>query len=487
MRETSRALRRTVLSLALAASCGLVVGGTAAGTPTGRNGPIYFSSDRHGTWDVYAMGPTGHTQFRLTDLPGDEVPVAAAEDDPYVFEYATSRSGGWDLWSRRVTGPADFVAGGEASAPPPVAVYGDRPVYATPVQETAATPAFAVPGARAWVETNSAGLRRLSVFDGTRTVPLTFGLSAAVVARTDFGSPAASTWSGYRVHQPPGCDQPPSSPLFHGCPTNPYYTPPAYQVPCLLPTRELAFESNLSGSYKLYRSDGTALQQVTHGAGDDADPDWSPDCRYLAFARRSGANYDIWVVRLSDGLETRLTSAAASDTDPVWSPHGDEIAFVSDRAGNDDIWTIDVVRRGADVVGATNFRNLTQNVAADRTPIWQPIVAPPNAGGTPLAPPSGGGAAVRCTQRVTSASGGTLSGTAGRDVLCGGSGPDTLRGNGGDDILVGNGGNDRLYGGSGNDDLRARDGRRDAVVDGQTGTDDAQIDVGLDPHAVESF
>jgi hypothetical protein len=487
MRESSHALRRTLLLLAAALGCAVVVVAPAAGTPSGRSGVLYFASDRHGSWDVYAMDGAGRAQFRLTDLPGDEIPVAAAEDDPRVFEYATTRSGGWDVWARTVTGPSDFAAGVSSTAFP-VQVFGDRAVFAAAAQETAATPALATPGARAWVETNEGGLRRVSVSNGTSSARLTFGLSQTVLARTDFGSPAASTWSGYHVRQPPGCDLPPTSPLFHGCTTNPYYTPPQYQVPCPLPSRQLAFASNLGGLYKLYRSvDGSSLAQVTHGTGDDGHPDWSPDCRYLTFERRLGTNYDIWVVRVADGRETRLTTAPAADTDPVWSPQGDAIAFASDRTGDSDIWRIDVIKSGADVVGSRNFRDLTRTPSAERAPIWQPIIAPPNAGGTPLAPPAGGGAAVRCTQVVTSAAGGTLAGTPGRDVLCGGAGVDTLRGNGGDDVVVGGGGSDRLYGGSGNDDLRARDGHRDAVVDGGAGADDAEIDIGLDPHAVESF
>src|SRR5437764_968951 len=123
MRGIACALGRTLLLLGTATTCAAVVVDPAAGTPSGRNGPIYFSSDRHGSWDVYAMDGAARGQFRLTDLPGDELPVAVSQDDPRVFEYATNRSGGWDIWARTVTGPADWAAGA-ATTPPSVQVFG---------------------------------------------------------------------------------------------------------------------------------------------------------------------------------------------------------------------------------------------------------------------------------------------------------------------------------------------------------------------------
>lgn len=58
----------------------------------------------------------------------------------------------------------------------------------------------------------------------------------------------------------------------------------------------------------------------------------------------------------------------------------------------------------------------------------------------------------RCDQTAP-ASGGTLEGTMGDDVLCGGPGPDHLIGYGGNDVLIGRGGNDHLQGYAGDDVL----------------------------------
>jgi len=77
------------------------------------------------------------------------------------------------------------------------------------------------------------------------------------------------------------------------------------------------------------------------------------------------------------------------------------------------------------------------------------------------------------------------------DVLLGSSGANQFYGVGGDDLLNGYGGNDylngggrgdRLYGGSGNDGLYAKEGYRDIVIDGGSGTDWVRRDAG-DPLA----
>ena len=63
----------------------------------------------------------------------------------------------------------------------------------------------------------------------------------------------------------------------------------------------------------------------------------------------------------------------------------------------------------------------------------------------------------------TTATGRTLTGRAGADVLRGTSGPDVIAGRGGNDRLYGGKGRDRLDGGAGNDTIYARDGARDVI------------------------
>lgn len=69
------------------------------------------------------------------------------------------------------------------------------------------------------------------------------------------------------------------------------------------------------------------------------------------------------------------------------------------------------------------------------------------------------GTAGRVTFDSANASGVSLTGGAGDDLLTGHTGNDTLTGNGGDDILTGEGGEDTLIGGSGADTLDGGTGK----------------------------
>jgi len=75
-----------------------------------------------------------------------------------------------------------------------------------------------------------------------------------------------------------------------------------------------------------------------------------------------------------------------------------------------------------------------------------------------------------------------VSGGAGADQLVGSGADEALAGLGGNDVLDGGAGWDAFVGGAGNDAVRARDGRRDALIDCGSGKDTATAD-GSDPRA----
>ncbi len=87
---------------------------------------------------------------------------------------------------------------------------------------------------------------------------------------------------------------------------------------------------------------GQGLARLTVGARMTKDPPlWSPDGSRIAFQIADGANYDIGVVRVSDGLRSLLASSPKYDGSYTWSPDGKRVAFVSGRDGFDGIYIVD--------------------------------------------------------------------------------------------------------------------------------------------------
>ena len=75
-------------------------------------------------------------------------------------------------------------------------------------------------------------------------------------------------------------------------------------------------------------------------------PRLSPDGGRLALSVLRDGNWDLWVYELERGVATRITFGAGYDADPVWSPDGRWLAFASDRDGG-----MTVFRKRADGSG----------------------------------------------------------------------------------------------------------------------------------------
>ena len=53
---------------------------------------------------------------------------------------------------------------------------------------------------------------------------------------------------------------------------------------------------------------------------------------------QNGNIVDIWILELTRGIMTRLTSDASINQLPIWSPDGEQIAFRSNRNQADNIY-----------------------------------------------------------------------------------------------------------------------------------------------------
>jgi Tol biopolymer transport system component len=131
----------------------------------------------------------------------------------------------------------------------------------------------------------------------------------------------------------------------------------------------LAFMRKVGSNWDIYvlRSDGTEVRLTTQ-PGSDTLPAWSPDGSRLAFSSSpqpdKNALLDIWVMNADGSGLTRLTDHPEDDRRGVWSPDGSRLAYTATRAGNQEIHAMDA-DGGNDV-------NLTNHPAQDSQPAWSP-------------------------------------------------------------------------------------------------------------------
>jgi Tol biopolymer transport system component len=123
---------------------------------------------------------------------------------------------------------------------------------------------------------------------------------------------------------------------------------------------------------------GGTPTQITTYTGYDERPDWSPDCTQIIFSadRPSGEFLfsppdegslhlsNLWVIPVTGEPPTQLTFDIGYENDPAWSPDGSTIAFMADYAGNWDIWIMPATGGAA--------TQLTTDPAQEDSPCWAP-------------------------------------------------------------------------------------------------------------------
>ncbi|HEX6367424.1 MAG TPA: hypothetical protein VF006_00745 [Longimicrobium sp.] len=85
----------------------------------------------------------------------------------------------------------------------------------------------------------------------------------------------------------------------------------------------LAFVGTATGTADIYQLTlGQTPQLVVGGTAAEVDPAWSPDDKWVAFASTREGDPAIFVVRLSDGAVTRLSSRVGTEAEPTWTKDG---------------------------------------------------------------------------------------------------------------------------------------------------------------------
>ena len=73
---------------------------------------------------------------------------------------------------------------------------------------------------------------------------------------------------------------------------------------------------------------GGEARQITR-SGRDMRPQWSPDGKWIAFLSSREGGPQVWVIAVSGGEATKLTSISTGADNEKWSPDGKSIAFTS--------------------------------------------------------------------------------------------------------------------------------------------------------------
>lgn len=96
------------------------------------------------------------------------------------------------------------------------------------------------------------------------------------------------------------------------------------------------------GTYELYvvSEDGTERRQLTQNRTHEFLPAWSPDGAQIAFSSDTSGDYEIWVMQADGSNARQLTRSPGLDTRPTWSPDGTKIVFVTNRSGFLEIWAM---------------------------------------------------------------------------------------------------------------------------------------------------
>ncbi|HXY04456.1 MAG TPA: Tol-Pal system beta propeller repeat protein TolB [Terriglobales bacterium] len=110
---------------------------------------------------------------------------------------------------------------------------------------------------------------------------------------------------------------------------------------------QIAWVSGRTGLPQIYtmESDGTNIQRITD-EGYAVSPAWSPNGQFLLFSwiRHYGPGVlggdDIYIMDIVGKRIVQLTHQAGRNDFPNWSPDGRHIVFQSNRSGSEQIWTM---------------------------------------------------------------------------------------------------------------------------------------------------
>jgi TolB protein len=272
------------------------------GIPGIAESKIYFVSSRSGHKEIWVMDYDGENQHALTNLGTISLSPHVSPDGARVA-FSSLNKGGWEImmYSLLLNRMVTFPRFGGTNLSPFWSPDGTQLAFSS--SRSGDSEIYVV-------DTNGAGLRRLTAYKGPDVSP---------------------TWNRKTGTQ-------------------------------------IAWVSGRTGLPQIYisASDGTNVQRVTD-QGYAVSPSWSPNGQFLAFSwiRHYGPGapgaQDIYVMDVASRQFVQLTHDGGRNDFPSWSPDGRHIVFQTSRAGGTQIWTM--------LADGTNQKPLTFS-GANTQPNW---------------------------------------------------------------------------------------------------------------------
>lgn len=142
--------------------------------------------------------------------------------------------------------------------------------------------------------------------------------------------------------------------------------------PSLAPDgQRFAFCSNRAGGPQIYVSDlsGGPAQRISFvNANYCTSPAWSPKADRIAFVCRSDGGFQIYAVDANGSNALQLTSGGDNE-DPDWSPDGRYLAFATTFGKRGGPFHIAMMREDG-----SNVKQLSDGRSGDFEPSWGPVV-----------------------------------------------------------------------------------------------------------------
>ncbi len=241
--------------------------------------------------DLVRFSELNPTFRPLTSQPGQEIYPSLSPDGRFIV-YASSASGNWDIYSRRVAGE------------------------------------------------NPTNLTRSSADDDTQPALSSDGESIAFRSERDEGGLFTMGATGERV----------TSLAVDGY--NPAWSPDgqyvAYATASVSPDRR---GGGSNSELWVVEVSTQVTERIAQGYA--LQPNWSPNGHRIAYwgssfdpitgtGRGDSSQRDIWTAKPDGSRTTQVTTEASLDWSPVWSPNGDYLYFSSDRSGSMNLWRVPI-------------------------------------------------------------------------------------------------------------------------------------------------